>query len=637
MSPWLRPALVAIVLTNLAFVHATEDASLVWLAPLYGVALASPVLAWFAERRWYRWTWNLLVVATAAWLVRSTLATGAQHLLENGLLLAAVCQVHVLSNLGRRQTPDLLFFNSFIMAVVTSFLTQDAPYSAVFSVYAACLVLGLSLYASPAAEGAAARIVLRQAAVRTGVVLAVTFTAFAVLPRDFRRKGLVVESIAQGPDALQVGFTENVRIDRTAPVSTSGAVVFRARSLDGPATDPPIYWRGATKLAFDGTKWRSGASGSLPGERWVARGPRIFERTAPAVSHWKIDLVDPAAGIAFLPLDARGAQFDGDEPPYVTPLADLTVRFPANEDGRAVGPFSYGVTLAAPRAPGGLVSAADKRTEPAVSVLPGARVPAAERITADVLRQTGPDAPQHEIVERLREQLASRTDYALPGAEGNAATLAAFIEGRGGGHCEQFATALILMLRSQRIPARLVTGFASDEWDPAAGVLTVRQRHAHAWVEVLDPSAGWTVVDPTPAGSRAESSAAAWHQRALDWLSAQWTRIVGFDDGARASVLAWIVSLPSRAADVVTSHPVGAGAGLAALIAAFALLRARRRRRVPPAVRDYSAALRRARLPRRIGETPRELLHRARSEGVPQATLAPLAAATEAHERSRFA
>ena len=46
------------------------------------------------------------------------------------------------------------------------------------------------------------------------------------------------------------------------------------------------------------------------------------------------------------------------------------------------------------------------------------------------------------------------------------------------GHCEYFATALVLMLRSQRIPARLVAGFKTDEWNAMGGFFQVRQlRH----------------------------------------------------------------------------------------------------------------------------------------------------------------
>jgi len=54
-----------------------------------------------------------------------------------------------------------------------------------------------------------------------------------------------------------------------------------------------------------------------------------------------------------------------------------------------------------------------------------------------------------------------------------------------------------LMLRSQRIPARIVNGYLTDEWSNNRYI--VRQEHAHSWVEAqLDPSGQWTMFDPTP-------------------------------------------------------------------------------------------------------------------------------------------
>ena len=66
------------------------------------------------------------------------------------------------------------------------------------------------------------------------------------------------------------------------------------------------------------------------------------------------------------------------------------------------------------------------------------------------------------------------------------------------GYCEQFATAETLMLRSLGIPARLATGYATGDYDPILNQAVVRERDAHAWVEVWFPGHGWVAVDPTP-------------------------------------------------------------------------------------------------------------------------------------------
>lgn len=68
------------------------------------------------------------------------------------------------------------------------------------------------------------------------------------------------------------------------------------------------------------------------------------------------------------------------------------------------------------------------------------------------------------------------------------------------GHCEYFATAMVLMLRARGIPARVVNGYVSDEWSESqGGYYVVRQQNAHSWVEAFITGRGWTMFDPTPA------------------------------------------------------------------------------------------------------------------------------------------
>ena len=66
------------------------------------------------------------------------------------------------------------------------------------------------------------------------------------------------------------------------------------------------------------------------------------------------------------------------------------------------------------------------------------------------------------------------------------------------GYCEQFATAATLMLRSLGIPARLATGYSTGSYDSVLDQSVVRERDAHAWVEVWFPNHGWVPVDPSP-------------------------------------------------------------------------------------------------------------------------------------------
>ncbi|GMA32911.1 transglutaminase-like domain-containing protein [Litorihabitans aurantiacus] len=89
--------------------------------------------------------------------------------------------------------------------------------------------------------------------------------------------------------------------------------------------------------------------------------------------------------------------------------------------------------------------------------------------------------------------------YSLRVPEGTSGdALVDFLELRRG-YCEQYASAMGVMLRSLDIPARVVVGFGSGTTD-AAGVTTVTSHNAHAWVEVRFDGAGWVRFDPTPGG-----------------------------------------------------------------------------------------------------------------------------------------
>ncbi len=71
------------------------------------------------------------------------------------------------------------------------------------------------------------------------------------------------------------------------------------------------------------------------------------------------------------------------------------------------------------------------------------------------------------------------------------------------GHCEYFATAMAVMLRTQGVATRVINGFQTGAYNDAADAYTVTQRDAHSWVEVYFPESGtWATFDPTPAAGR---------------------------------------------------------------------------------------------------------------------------------------
>jgi len=64
------------------------------------------------------------------------------------------------------------------------------------------------------------------------------------------------------------------------------------------------------------------------------------------------------------------------------------------------------------------------------------------------------------------------------------------------GFCEQYASAMAILLRAANIPSRLAMGYTSGY--PNGDYRTITTQNAHAWVEVYFPSSGWQMFDPTP-------------------------------------------------------------------------------------------------------------------------------------------
>ena len=69
----------------------------------------------------------------------------------------------------------------------------------------------------------------------------------------------------------------------------------------------------------------------------------------------------------------------------------------------------------------------------------------------------------------------------------------------GQGYFDYHASAMIVMLRSLGVPARLAVGFAMDDTDrDGTGSHVVRDENSYAWPEVYFPDAGWVPFNPTP-------------------------------------------------------------------------------------------------------------------------------------------
>jgi protein-glutamine gamma-glutamyltransferase len=111
-----------------------------------------------------------------------------------------------------------------------------------------------------------------------------------------------------------------------------------------------------------------------------------------------------------------------------------------------------------------------------------------------------PLTQRYDAVIALARHMQADYRYTLatPPAPAGVDPVDYFLFGARYGYCEMFATAAALMLRSQGIPTRLVTGYAPGQYDSTLDQTIVRESDAHAWIEVFFPGHGWVPVDPTP-------------------------------------------------------------------------------------------------------------------------------------------
>ena len=93
------------------------------------------------------------------------------------------------------------------------------------------------------------------------------------------------------------------------------------------------------------------------------------------------------------------------------------------------------------------------------------------------------------------------------------------------GHCQYFAGAMVLLLRLNGIPSRMVNGFSKGEYNEWGDYYTVKYRDAHSWVEVYAGNGIWIIKDPTPPDNEDSYGLAT-----LKEFYSQWIKIKEFLD-----------------------------------------------------------------------------------------------------------
>jgi protein-glutamine gamma-glutamyltransferase len=173
------------------------------------------------------------------------------------------------------------------------------------------------------------------------------------------------------------------------------------------------------------------------------------------------------------------------------------------------------------------------------------------RIKALALRITAQRSTVYDRVQAVQDYLSKSYTYTLNLThEQRYEPVDEFLFQTRRGHCEYFASAMILLLRSVGIHSRGVNGFAGGEWNRFGNYLAVRQGDAHAWVEVLFSNVGWVTFDPTPQSpipTLAEEGPTAELRQLFDTLRLRWFRyVVEYDLRQQISMLQQIEGLFSR-------------------------------------------------------------------------------------------
>ncbi len=149
---------------------------------------------------------------------------------------------------------------------------------------------------------------------------------------------------------------------------------------------------------------------------------------------------------------------------------------------------------------------------------------------------------RYDKAKAIEAYLQTQFGYTLEQKAGGEEPLADFLFNVREGHCEYFSTAMVMMLRTQGIAARVVNGFQRGEYNEMAEMFVVKQKNAHSWVEVYFPTEkAWITFDPTPSvGQNLTGNPAGvfgFAQKYLDALEALWIQyFVSYDNQEQRSL-----------------------------------------------------------------------------------------------------
>lgn len=357
---------------------------------------------------------------------------------------------------------------------------------------------------------------------------------------------------------LMSGFSDDVELGQIGEIKKNYTVVMRVETGQ-PISDPLLRWRGIALTNFDGKRWysseRSAETLVANSDGWIRTPNPETPSDAPKnMTRYSVLLEPVATDTLFAPANviALRGNFGGE-------LANPTLRGrrsylfwdatgSLSNPGHNFSSQRYSGMSRLPvwnpeklRAAGTNYSQQIRGSYLQLPADLDPRIPELARtITA---QETNP----YDRTVALESYLRSHYSYTLKltGKPGEAPLSHFLFEARAG-HCEYFASAMAVMLRTLGIPSREVNGFLPGEYNDIAGDYIVRASDAHSWVEAYFPGNGWVTFDPTPAAPPAEPGMFSRLALIVDWIQLNWNEWVISYDFAHQVVLAQNLQHKSR-------------------------------------------------------------------------------------------
>jgi len=352
------------------------------------------------------------------------------------------------------------------------------------------------------------------------ISLALTATIFVTFPR----MGLGFLSLEVSAPPVS-GFSNRVTLGEVGRIKQNDSVVMRVEFKRNGQTYRPqnrILWRGVALDYYDGKTWSTTMPRAWKRRNWSGRGIRLFNPTSSKkVVEQNIFMETFNSPVIFtfgVPLFIEGSfqtiQMDESYSLKTTDTYTGPKRFTLFSDTKSPE-NNYSQPLPFPRQ--NLFPVRFLQMPPVSKDLGE---------LASSLRK--PEESPEKTANHILNFLLENYDYSM-NMKRSATQISAmdeFLFVNKKGHCEYFASAMVLLLRLNDIPARIVNGFMGEEWNDLGQYMIVRQAHAHSWVEAYIPGKGWLSFDPTPPAPIGAESRETTFSRSMDWVRLNWQRYV---------------------------------------------------------------------------------------------------------------